>query len=989
MTNTMSLCLRTPAVLFLALAAPALAQSSPARAGLEAELARWQAVHGDAWRVRADGTNGFARFVYGGSVEGSFTARSDAQYFAAARGFLGEMRGLFGVEESSLIDDAVVFLPLALAGSTDKIAVRFEQSIGGVKVIGGSVNALLTPNGDLLALDSQALPSLASFDVAPRVAAEDALEFAVLSFRADTGLPESSVSEPSLAIDQELVDGARAPALVWEVDVQYVGAGEPEGFVYRVAADGALRTVSRARSIHFFDVGGTVFTKATPGVKPDTSSNPEVQFPARYMTITAGALSTTSDANGLFNFPGVSGPLSVTFSYNGTYNDVVNNSGSDLSLTQSLSGTSNSVVLNNTPTEQATAQANAFHQINVMRDWTRSVNPADATSDFVALANVNIASTCNAFFNGSSTNYFLMGGGCVNTAYSTVIHHEMGHWLNVDYGSGNGFDGFGEGNADDFAMYVNDNPIVGEDFTTSGGDIRTGLNTRQYCGDNMGGCYGEVHADGEVLMGVLWKVRANLNVTYGDATGDVIADLLFNAWMNAYDQGTIDSIIEEQWLTLDDDNGNVNDGSPNYGDIEAAFLTQGFPGFDLPFLYFTGSIEPTDTQDDVGPYGIAVDISTNFGASVANAAAFYRVGSGAFASIPLTDAGNGTWAGLIPGIPSPSVVAFYVQADDGQGHVITLPEGAPALVSTFHVGLQETLYFEDFEGAGDEGWTHQSYYGVDDWQHDVPEGNGGVVWDDPASAVSGTKIWGTDVRKDGFYFSDSSSYLRSPSIDTSAAEAATLRFQRWLTVEDAAKDQATIVVNGTTVFTNPTGSNLIDLGWQLVEYDLSVLVDGVPSTSIDWTLTAGLAGSFGGWSIDDVELVSFLQTPTQDRPTNYGTGLAGTTGVPAIDSAGELSLIGNADFRAVVKNALVGATAYVGLGFASASAPIFGGTLLIVPQSVTAVTVDIFGQASVALPIADDAGLVGLAFYLQAFVADAGAPGPFAMTPGLQAVIGQ
>ena len=50
-------------------------------------------------------------------------------------------------------------------------------------------------------------------------------------------------------------------------------------------------------------------------------------------------------------------------------------------------------------------------------------------------------------------------------------------------------------------------------------------------------------------MGALWKVRDNLNTTLGDASGDLAADLLFSAWMNAYDQTTIDSVIEIQWLT--------------------------------------------------------------------------------------------------------------------------------------------------------------------------------------------------------------------------------------------------------------------------------------------------------------------------------------------------------------------------------------------------------------------------------------------------------
>jgi hypothetical protein len=322
-----------------------------------------------------------------------------------------------------------------------------------------------------------------------------------------------------------------------------------------------------------------VNSNSTPGTKPDTSTNPEIPRPMRYMRVTSSAGTVFTDANGVFNFAGATGPLSCTFFYDGTFNNVDNDAGSEYSLVSSLTGTGNSVLMNPTSTATITSQSNAFYAVNEDRDWIRAANPADNKADFVHDANVNQASTCNAFYDGASINFFSAGGGCNNTAYSTVITHEDGHWMNDQYGSGNGFDGFGEGNADVLAMYVHDNPIVGDDFFTTGGDIRTGLNLRQYCGDGNGGCYGEVHADGEVLMGVLWKVRANLNTSLGNTLGDTTSNLLWSGWMNAYNQTTIHSVIETQWLTLDDDNGNLGDGTPNVNEIDAAFVTQGFPGF--------------------------------------------------------------------------------------------------------------------------------------------------------------------------------------------------------------------------------------------------------------------------------------------------------------------------------------------------------------------------------------------------------------------------
>ena len=77
--------------------------------------------------------------------------------------------------------------------------------------------------------------------------------------------------------------------------------------------------------------------------------------------------------------------------------------------------------------------------------FVHSIIPTDTHADFSARANVNLNATCNAYYDGSSTNYFLPGGGCVNTCYSTVVNHEFGHWMNDLYGTGNGPDGMGEG----------------------------------------------------------------------------------------------------------------------------------------------------------------------------------------------------------------------------------------------------------------------------------------------------------------------------------------------------------------------------------------------------------------------------------------------------------------------------------------------------------------------------------------------------------------
>jgi hypothetical protein len=274
----------------------------------------------------------------------------------------------------------------------------------------------------------------------------------------------------------------------------------------------------------------------------------------------------------------------------------VNVGGAELVLTQNVTpGVPAQFTFNTGKAEFDTSQMNAHISVIAGRSFIKNVDPSDTHADFRAKANVNIDSSCNAYYDGSSINFYKKAGGCENTAYSTVVNHELGHWYNDKYGSGNGGDGFGEGAADCWGMYVWDDPVIGKDFCGSGCFIRTGNNTRKYDGSCGGSCP-EVHACGEVLMGAVWKVRKNLNTSLGDAAGDLVADTLLVKWFQAYNDKTICDTIENHWLTLDDTDGNIFNGTPHFNDIDNAFRAQGFPGITLsddctaPVNYGTGTV---------------------------------------------------------------------------------------------------------------------------------------------------------------------------------------------------------------------------------------------------------------------------------------------------------------------------------------------------------------------------------------------------------------
>ncbi len=878
----------TPIVALPALLlAPALLQDlepqSPA-SPLPAALEAWKAEHGEDWILRTDPSTGTAQFLFGSRVEAPYHPTSDASWFELGRSSFDAARELFRLDDRTLSPRRVKHLNLSRIGTSDKVAVQFDVEVDGVPVHHGSATALYNSGGELLALDTTGMPDLGGFDTVPVAGRYEAVLSAQREFGRLDGRRASRIEEPELLIYGHAAGKVRAPRLAWAVELHEDTPGNPAGRRVYVAADSRAREILGDDQLihHQQDLSGHVEAWASPGTKPDIASNPETKHVMKHMTVTSAVGNATTDANGDFTIPyGGTGNVDLSFQFRGPYARVQESSGSVYTLTQSYApGVPADAIMNPGTTARDTAEANAYRCIQDFRDYIKRIDPSDTHFDFPVVANVNISSTCNAYYNGSSINFYSAGGGCANTAYSTVVAHEEGHWANDLYGSFNGADGFGEGNADVFAMYIYDTPIVGENFAGSG-YIRTGLNTRQYCGS---GCYGQVHTDGEVLMGALWKVRDRLNVAHGNAAGDLVADTLFVTWMNAYNDGNIDPIIEDHWLTLDDNDGNIYNGTPNYDHIDGGFRDQGFPGVDLQLIDIVHTPLP-DTQNEAGPYTVSADISSWIGANITAARVVYSVDGGSAVTVPMAPTAGTSWSGDIPGQVSPARVSYHIEADDSAGNTVDHPRVGE---HEFVVGVISTIYFNDFEGLTDEGWTHTQIATQDDWMRMAPTGKGGtnswgIPWQDPTAAYSGSLCWGNDLGPSGYnglYAASVQNRLDSPPIDCTGRVGVKLRFARWLSVEQGIYDQATIKVNNVQVWANPSSGHILDTGWSVQEVDISHIADNNPSVEVRFTLKSDTGLELGGWAIDDFELITLDPVPGGTNTISLSGDTNGTVGSP-------------------------------------------------------------------------------------------------------------
>jgi len=882
-------------------AAPATAQSlnqpTEFTSSPETLLANWRAEHGDSWRLLSNPRTGTLEMLFGGNAVSPVEPNTSepVEWFSLARYWVEQTYQMHGIESDQLVEERFRFMPLGQVNSTDKITVRFEQVVNGVPVEDGAVNVLFDMSGRLLSVHCTAAATLTSPSGKPTTGAGFAALVAARAFKDEFGLQPNQMGDSRLVHAHSERGEVKSWDLAWEIDATFDnGVDQPIGRRYSIDATGR-NVIKSENTIHNFDVFGTVRANATPGLSADRSANPPtpIAMPRTRITSSAGTVETDRDGN--FTITGVNTPLDLTVDYFGEFTNINNDTGADYSITfQGVQpNQQNDLLMNPNPTQPLTSQANTQLHLNVLRDFIRDTFPTDPTADFRATANVNLNSSCNAFFNGSSTNYYLAGGGCNNTAFSTVVAHEQGHWLNVRYGTGNGNDGMGEGNADVFAMYCYDDSVVGRFFTTGGGSVRNGNNTRQFCGDNNGGCYNGVHANGEVWMGAAWKVRQALKSgPLGTAAGSLQANSLFLGWLNSYNQTQIRSIIESQWLTLDDDDGNINNGTPNYAQIDGGFTQQGFPGVALQLISINDVTALGDTPDEAGPYVVEADIVSNFGGALTGAELRYRVnGTGGFTAIPMSNTVGDTFAAGIPGQLSPSRVEYYVNATESTGTSKSFPEGGESSPLVFRVGEISPIIVTEFEAGADGfvGGAPGDTATTGQWTLGNPIGTAAQSEDDHSPV--GTNCWFTGQGSPGGSVGENDvdggiTTLLSPLFNADGLNSVEVSYWRWYSNTAGASPNADIFevevsADGGASWVDvesvgPTGAGT-DGGWIQASFDLSSIVTPTASMQLRFIASDLGSGSIVEAAIDDIEIVG-LGSSIPD-PVRYCAANPNSTGL--------------------------------------------------------------------------------------------------------------
>ncbi len=211
-------------------------------------------------------------------------------------------------------------------------------------------------------------------------------------------------------------------------------------------------------------------------------------------------------------------------------------------------------------------------------------------------------------------------------------------------------------------------------------------------------------------------------------------------------------------------------------------------------------------------------------------------------SIDVTVTANAVAAGLAQG--SYAGTLTFENLTDGEGNTVRLLD--------LTAGLPKLVYSYNMDG--DPGWT-----AAGDWAHGQPTGGGGVSYGfpDPASGFTGSNVYGFNLGGD-YAPNLPELHLVTGAIDCTGLEGVTLKFMRWLNVEQPLYDHASLAVSsdGATFFPvweNP--AEIIENAWTQVEYDISAVADGQATVYLRWTMgTTDGNWQYSGWNIDDVEI---------------------------------------------------------------------------------------------------------------------------------------
>lgn len=584
--------------------------------------------------------------------------------------------------------------------------VDFEQSFNNHPVVFARLSFRFTKDGRLVRIKNTSYGTPGN--VSAKLGAQDVLQANAIM----DGINSVNVTNTTIATDWvwfPIPAGAHYelhPA--WKVSVSgnETESNQPvelEGYIDATNGELLYRT-NKVEEAADVTVKGMVY--ATNTITPAT-----LEPLANLQVVVNNGVPVNVDASG-FIADG-SPNITVDFALQGLWSKVVvaGGVGTPAFSAVPFTGTGNVYTFPNTGSSSDRA-VNAYYHTTRVHDFMKPYFPGFTDLDFPLTTNVDVTSgTCNAFFSGTSINFYAAGGGCKSFAeIGDIIYHEYGHGINsYFYGSQNANfrnGALGEGTADVWGMSISRDSVLGRNTSTPTSYIRRyDINPKVYPMDIKG----EVHADGEIIAGAWYDFAKNVDSfplmtdlftsTYYDlpngpngAEGEIYHDVLISALLN------------------DDDDADFSNGTPHFAAITSAFAKHG--------IYLLADAVLNHTELAHQPANTPIDVTATL--TLVNPEFFQSLkliykkrNTSAWDTLTMTN-NNGTFSATIPGQASGSIIDYYFHVYD----VLSIPSATfpnsyfsdPSeayrsnLPYQFGVGIHVTQKTTFDDGTG-EDWT--------------------------------------------------------------------------------------------------------------------------------------------------------------------------------------------------------------------------------------------------------------------------------------------
>ena len=532
-------------------------------------------------------------------------------------------------------------------------------------------------------------------------------------------------------------------------------------------------------------------------------------------------------------------------------------------------------------------EISAFNSVNVVHNYMKSKFPTFTLMDNPLNTNIDEAGSCNAFYNGSSINFFAQGGGCNATSLvADVVYHEYGHGINdkfYDFIGANWSNGaMGEGYADIWGLGITGSPVLGIGFyqnDPTGFVRRYDVDRKVYPQDLVG----QVHADGEIIAGAWWDTGLNLGNL--QQMVDIFAETYYAGLTAANgNEGILYTDILIEALMVDDNDGNLSNGTPNYCDITSGFAIHGISLTTASGFNHSEMLSVAAQQ----PVVVSATIASLPSGSILRG--FYDINSsGSWIPFAFTNTTGTSYEGNIPAQPAGTIISYFLGIEDNCGTLVNVtPPGAgdldPNIPFYIMVGYN-LLHEEDFD----------NFAGT--WLEGLPADNattGNWVIDIPIPSFVGTGMVQTDnqVTPNGLFCAvtanaqnanspagdqdvdDGETTLISPAFDLSTYTAPAISYYRWYSNDQGATpgtDSWQVAVSGDGVNWTPVENTVVsDHGWRRFAFRVLDFITPTSTVYVRFIAEDANAGSLIEAAIDDLFIWDEVTTGIEETSlTNF------------------------------------------------------------------------------------------------------------------------